>query len=94
MITEYRIVCTLDVEHRDGKRFHYDLASAVWGGTHHRLETRKKSVAEEWLKQAQREVPFFEAKNHKRWEDPNDRNVIKYTQTNIRIATRKVSEWK
>lgn len=88
---EYRIVATLDTEHvYNGQKFHYDVASCWYHGRPHKMQTIHKDKAEEYLKQAKKECPKFDKETQERTGKDN----IKYWQTNIRIQTRDISDWK
>lgn len=91
---EYKVVCTIDIEHKDGRKRHLDMGSVIYGGVPHCLETRDKEIAEKWLKEAHEMVAAYEKWNHEVWNEGKNPNCIKYTQTNIRIVTRTVTEWK
>lgn len=87
-MTEYRVVCTLDTEHTyDRKKYHYDVANCWWRGRMHPFSTFKKRDAEEFLDAAKEECLKFD-------KETQANSSIKYRQTNIRIQTREVTEWK
>ena len=90
---EYRIVATIDTEHGDGSRYHHDAASPWRNGSifhHHPYKT--KSDAKRVLTHLRRECKEFDKKTHMEFE-LNPRDSIKYTQTNLRIQMREVTEW-
>lgn len=87
---EYRIVCTLDKEDAfDGTKRHYDAVPCTWNGASHQLVTRDILSAAKFLIMARRECEYFDKETKKNIS----RNTIIYTQTNIRVQTRNVTEW-
>lgn len=90
-MTEYRIVCTRDtINVGDGKKAHLDVASCTWGGTFHRLQTFDENKAKELLKMAKEKCAEYDKISQTRtnWYD------VHYWQTDIRIQTREVTDWK
>ena len=90
---EYRIVATIDTEHGNGIKHHYEAATPWRDGTlfnHHPYKTKSdaKRVCS-FLRKACKEFDKKTAENFKR--DPV--NCIKYTQSNIRVQMREVTEW-
>lgn len=91
-MTEYRVVSTLDTEHvYNGEKYHYEVNSGLWwGGIVHKCQTFDKNKAEHFLMRAKQECPKFD----KRTQENTGHYVIRYWQTNIRIQSREVTEWK
>lgn len=90
-MTEYRVVATVDTEHvYNGQKYHYDASGCWYHGRCHRLQTFDKERAKEYLKEAKVECAIHDRKT----QESTDRYTIRYWQTNIRIQTREVTEWK
>ena len=86
-MTEYRIVCTRDrFDATSGKVHHHDGVCCWWGYSPKQLETFDKKAADKYLEMARIECPNFDALT----QTTNSR----FQQTNIRIQTREVTEWK
>lgn len=90
-MTEYRVVCTIDTEHvYSGEHYHYEAASCHWDGRHHHRRTFDKAQAEKYLAEAKEKCPVYDEITQNR----SGIHHIKYKQSNIRIETREVTEWK
>lgn len=92
-MTQYRVVCTLDTEHGDGKKQHYDMTDCWCYGKPHRRISENFEDALKVLEIFQQECPEFDRKTAERFQK-NPRDSIKYTQSNIRIVSREVTDWK
>ena len=88
-MTEYRIVATIDTVDRFGKKEHRENACPVHHRTFHKLVTKDKKTAEKWLS----DTIEFCGEHDRKTQKSNDPWNIKYTQTNIRIQTREVTDW-
>ena len=90
---EYRIVATIDTEHGDGRKYHHEEATPWRDGhlfTHHPYKT--KSDAQRVVKVLRQKCKEFDKRTHMEFEK-NPRDSIKYTQSNIRVQMREVTEW-
>jgi hypothetical protein len=90
---EYRIVATVDTEHGNGQKCHHESANPWRDGhpfTHHPYKT--KSDAKRVLVSLRKRCKEFDKKTAMEFA-MNPRDSIKYTQTNIRIQMREVTEW-
>ena len=90
---EYRIVATVDTEHGDGRKYHYDPATPWRAGSHfihHPYKT--KGEAMRVLRYLRKQCAEFDEKTRESFEK-NPRDCIKYKQTNIRVQKREVTEW-
>lgn len=85
-MTEYRVVATRDEEDLTGKKWHIEAGACIWDGHAQRFTTTNKGEAERFLELAKIECAKYDAKTQT--------STIRYTQTNIRIQTREVTEWK
>lgn len=90
---EYRIVATIDTEHGDGRKYHYETATPWRDGhlfNHHPYKT--KSDAKRVLVSLRKSCKEFDERTARDFAN-NPRDSIKYTQTNIRVQMREVTEW-
>ena len=89
-MTEYRVIATLDIECKEYKR-HFEKHLCWFDGRAQKMETFEKDKAIAFLLKAKEECPKFDAITAERFS--KDKNAVKYTHSNIRIETRKVSSW-
>lgn len=92
---EYRIVCDRRTVHFDGTEHTYEHV-AVWVTrcalpVHHVYLT--KAEAMKALSETIRRARKFDAESQDRFAT-GDKDVIAYHQTNIRLQSRNVTEWK
>ena len=87
---EYRIVCTLEKENfDDGIKCHYDTSVCVFDGHGQSYKTHDLAAAKRALTTYKRRCAGFDASTRC---NPT-RDTIIYTQSNIRIQSREVTEW-
>ena len=95
IMKEYRIVCERRLVHADGSESHYESVP-VWKNGHslpsHIVYTIK-AEANKALAESIRHARRFDAETQERFAS-GDNNSIAYYQTNIRIQSRNVTEWK
>ena len=93
---EYRIVCTIDYKHGDGKTKHYDIATPWHNGipfSSHQNRFLSLKDAKQALKQLAPEIKEADRINNERFEQrPHD--YIHRVQSNLRIQAREVTQWK
>ena len=90
---EYRIVATIDTEHGGGRKYHHETATPWMDGhpfNHHPYKT--KSDAKRVLVFLRKSCKEFDERTAKTFAK-NPYDSIKYTQTNIRVQMREVTEW-
>lgn len=91
---EYRIVATVETEHGDGRKYKMENVHPWRDGrpfTHSPYKT--KTDAKRVLVSLRKSCKEFDKMTHERFAQ-NPRDYIAYTQTNIRIQSREVTDWK
>lgn len=90
---EYRIVTTVDTEHGDGRKYHYENVTPwVDGHLFHHRPYKTKSEAQKVLAVLRKRCADFDRKTQIKFKrDPI--NCIAYKQTNLRIQMREVTPW-
>lgn len=87
---EYRIVCTLDtISLWNGAKTHLDAASCWFNGRAQSWKTHDGEYAKKVLDFFKRECAKFDAESR---TNPTRDSII-YTQSNIRLQSREVTEW-
>lgn len=90
---EYRIVADIDTEHGDGRKYHYEATTPWRDGTkftHHPYKTKTDAIRV--LRFLRQKCKEFDKKTQENFKQ-NPRDSIAYTQTNIRVQMREVTEW-
>ena len=90
---EYRIVATVETEHGNGQKFRHECATPWRNGTlfhHHPYKT--KTDAMRVCRSLRKSCKEFDKKTQEEFKK-NPRDCIAYTQTNIRVQMREVTEW-
>ncbi|MBR3244834.1 MAG: hypothetical protein IKF90_19450 [Parasporobacterium sp.] len=90
---EYRIVATVEVELGDGRKRIVENAHPQTKGGPIIHSYRTKKDAKKALDHLRKVCKEFDAMTYERFAI-NPRDNAKYTQTNIRIQSREVTDWK